>query len=77
MKLLIQHGADVNAHDEGYSTPLHLAVSSRIAFHGDTSIVQLLLSHGASADEQDDRGQSPFQIASSNGLSEIAELMSA
>ena len=76
VKLLIEQGADVNAHDKGYLTPLHLTVSS--PFPSDTNIgaVHLLLSHGANVDEEDGRGQTPFQLASSNGLSEIATLLS-
>jgi ankyrin repeat protein len=74
VKLLVQHGADVNAQDERHSTPLHLAASSHLALQG--NVVHLLLSHGANAGAKDDRGRTPFQIASSEGLSEIAELLS-
>ena len=73
VKLLIEEGADVNSHDKGCSTPLHLAVS---ASHGNIGVVRLLLSHGANGDERDDSGQTPFEIASSNGLSEVAKMLS-
>ena len=76
VKLLVQHGADVNAHDEEHSTPLHRAVSSRFALDGNINIVRELLGHGANVDERNDRGQTAFQIASSIGLFKIAELLS-
>ena len=76
VKLLIEEGADVNAHDKGNSTPLHLAASLLIAFDGLIGVVHLPLSHGANLDEKDGRGETPFQLASSNGVYEIAELLS-
>jgi len=74
VKLLVQHGADVSAQDERHSTPLHLAASSHLALQG--NVVNLLLSYGANADAKDDKGRTPFQIANSEGLSEIAGLLS-
>ena len=62
----------MTARDKTHSTPLHLAAS--LAFAG--GIVRLLLNHGANVGAKDDRGRTPFQIASSNGHSEIAELLS-
>ena len=75
MKLLIEQGADVNAHDKGRSTPLHLAVSPSFAFYANIGVLRLLLNHGANVDEKDGRGQTAFQIASLNGLSEIVTLL--
>jgi ankyrin repeat protein len=77
VRLLIQHRANINAHDEGYSTPLHLAISSAVVSVGYFNIVDLLLRHGADGHGKDGIGRTPFQIALSNGLSQIAELLSA
>ena len=74
VKLLIEHGADVNALDGKHSTPLHLAASSQLALKG--NVVRLLLSHGANVGAKDERDRTPLQIASSRGLLEIVELLS-
>ena len=42
-RLLIEHGADVNAHSEDRRTPLMIASG----FHGAAPVVRLLLEHGA------------------------------
>ena len=73
MELLLRHGANVDALDGRRSTPLHLAVSSRLALKGD--VVHLLLGYGANAGIKNDRGQTPFQISLSSGLPEITELL--
>ncbi len=46
IKLLIQHGADVNLHD-GFNTPLQVAV-----MRGAYKVVKILVSNGAKADEE-------------------------
>jgi ankyrin repeat protein len=71
VQILIQHGADVTARDETYSTPLHVAAS--LPFTG--NIVRMLLSLGANVGAKDDRGRTPYQIASSRGLFEISGLL--
>ncbi|XP_078661472.1 2-5A-dependent ribonuclease-like [Branchiostoma floridae x Branchiostoma belcheri] len=48
VKLLIQHGADVEARDEFGRTALHLASE-----YGHTGIVELLIQHGADVTAKD------------------------
>ena len=57
MQLLIQHGADVNARDNGNSTPLHLA--SR---WGGVESVQLLVQHGADVNARDEDDSTPLHL---------------
>jgi hypothetical protein len=58
-RVLLEHGADVNACSNRHITPLHLAVRSRRSI----DIVRVLLEHGASVDAEDDDGKTPFQAA--------------
>ena len=69
VQLLLKHGADanaeaVNAEDNGYSTPLHLATSS------DPEIVQLLLQHGADINALDQRHRTPLHLAMQSQVSD-------
>jgi ankyrin repeat protein len=49
VKLLLKHGADVNARDDSLTTSLHLAED-----HGQLEVAQLLLKHKADVNAQDD-----------------------
>ena len=60
VRLLIEHGADVKAPDEAYTTPLHLASSL-----GVPEIVQLLIDHGADVTVQDRTHKTALHLASS------------
>ena len=68
VRLLIQHGADVNKfHESGVggaegSYPLHAAV-----FHGQLDILSILLKSGAKMDQKCRRGLTPFQQACFRG----------
>lgn len=55
---LLDHGADVNARQQGGFTPLHAA-----AQHGDLAMAELLLSHGADRSARTDDGKTPYAIA--------------
>ena len=57
-RVLLEHGADVNACDGWHVTPLHLAVRKK-----KVDLVRVLLEHGASVDAEDGRGETPFQAA--------------
>jgi hypothetical protein len=71
-RLLLEHGADVNACNGGdLSTPLHMATRN-----GRVEVVRVLLEHGANVGAEDNDGQTPFQLASSEGQSDIIKLLS-
>ncbi|KAN0136414.1 ankyrin repeat domain protein, partial [Lactarius tabidus] len=71
VRLLIEHGASVNAYDKNHQTPLHRVSSCS----PNTDSLRLLLENGADVDVEDDEGLTPFQIASSKGHHEIAQLL--
>ena len=70
VKLLLAHGADVNAEDGNGDSPL-LWASSR----GDTEIVKLLLVHGADVNIKNNNGETSLYWASSRGHTEIVKLL--
>jgi len=57
-RLLLEAGADPNAHGEDGETPLHCAV-----LHQDWELAKLLLAFGASKEEQTTGGSTPLDIA--------------
>lgn len=59
MRLLIEHGADVNVLDGNRSTPLHLAASQ-----GKMQNMQLLIDNGADVNVQDGNNLTPWQLVS-------------
>lgn len=58
VKLLLEHGADINAVNEAEFTALHGA-----AFRGLNEVVQLLVERGANIDARDFRGRTPYRLA--------------
>jgi ankyrin repeat protein len=58
VKLLLDHGADVNAISNGFS-PLHTATRAHF-IEGVTAIMALLLDYGANVNETDATGQTPL-----------------
>ncbi|KAN0136448.1 ankyrin, partial [Lactarius tabidus] len=72
VRLLIEHGASVNAYDKNHQTPLHWLSSCD---NPDVDSLRPLLENGADLDVEDDEGLTPFQRASSKGHRWIAQLL--
>ncbi len=71
VKLLLDHGAEINARDqESGATPLSYAASL-----GRAEVVDLLLTRGADATLKNTRGQTPLDLAEQNDQKEISELI--
>jgi ankyrin repeat protein len=62
VRLLIEHGADVQAQDQNLSTPLHLASS----LFQNAESVQLLIEYGADVHAQDQSHKTPLDLVPSN-----------
>ena len=69
VRVLLDHGADVNAQDSIDWTPLHLA-----SCEGHLKVVQLLLDYGATVNAQSGDG-SPLHLASDWGNLEVVRLL--
>ena len=69
-RLLLEHGAPVNARQQGGWKPIHAA-----AQNGDRAMVELLLRHGADPRAANDQGQTPLSLAREKGHAEITELL--
>jgi hypothetical protein len=63
VRLLLEHGADVNAKDEYKATPLHFAACPGI---GNADIVRLLIDAGADHKAKDDDGRTALSEAKSS-----------
>jgi ankyrin repeat protein len=71
VKLLLDHGAEINARDqESGATPLAYAASL-----GRAEVVELLLDRGADAALKNIRGQTALELAEENNQKEITELL--
>ena len=68
VKLLLGHGADPNARQEGGFTPLHAA-----ARNGDVEAIRTLLFYGADADVQSYEGKYPLNYAQESRKPEAVE----
>ena len=69
-RLLIEHGADVNARQQGGVTALH-----GTAAHGQIELAKLLLSHGADVNAKMDDGSTALDLAVKNNQTEMADLL--
>ncbi len=69
-RLLLEHGAPVDARQQGGWVPIHAA-----AQNGDADMVELLLAHGADAGLVNDDGKTPAMVAAGKGHSGIAALL--
>ena len=70
VRLLVDHGADVNALDCSHSTPLHLA-----SLRGVLEVVQILIKHGADVNAQNETNSTPLHRASLLGDIQIVQLL--
>ena len=70
-RLLLKHGADVNAAGYNRWTPLHEAVQL-----GRVEVVRVLLEHGANVDAEDNDGKTPLQFIPKTRRDEIVKLLS-
>ena len=61
-RLLLEHGADINAWVKDSRTPLHVAVENRMV-----EVVRMLHEHGANIGVEDDAGRTPLHLAASYG----------
>jgi len=71
IRLLLEHGADIDALNNNYATPLHVG-----AYYGCTIAARLLLEHGANVHLQDNEDKTPFEVASALGSEKLAQLLS-
>ncbi|ARU60567.1 hypothetical protein CBW65_05355 [Tumebacillus avium] len=69
-ELLLQNGANANAHQQDGFTPLHEA-----AQNGDEAMISLLLAHGADRTVTKADGETPLQTALSHDRAQAAELL--
>ncbi len=72
VRLLLEHGADVNARAALGVTPLHTAAS-----RGNAPLVALLLERGAKVDAHMDDGKTPAIVAADHGHPELAARLRA
>ncbi len=70
VKLLIEHGSDVNFKNSLGTCALHLAVKN-----GFYEIAKLLIDNGAEIDVKDLDGKTPLMLAIENGYVEIATIL--
>lgn len=69
-RLLLEHGAPVNARQQAGWVPIHAA-----AQNGDREMVDLFLTHGADSAIANDAGQTAAMVARNKGHTEIAVLL--
>jgi ankyrin repeat protein len=69
-RVLIEHGADVNARAASDFTPLHESAAS-----GKTDFAQLLLEHGADPNAKASDGKTPLDYAREHNREEMVELL--
>ncbi|KAK9891834.1 hypothetical protein WA026_016633 [Henosepilachna vigintioctopunctata] len=70
VRLLVAHGADVNAQSTTGNTPLMYGCAG-----GHTEVVQFLLEHGANVEDHNENGHTPLMEAASAGHVGLAKIL--
>ena len=70
LRLLLEHGADVNVRTHGGWTSLHFA-----SLYEAPEDVRVLLEHGADVEAKRDNGKTTLQFAISRGQDKIVKLL--
>jgi hypothetical protein len=70
LRLLLQHGANINAPNKYGRTPLYLATKV-----GALEAVRLLLEHGADVKAKDNEGKAALEVAADRGYDDLVELL--
>ena len=70
LRLLLEHGADINAQNRVGRTPLH-----RASFNGALEAVRLLLEHGADVEAKNIVGETALQEAADRGHDNVVKLL--
>jgi ankyrin repeat protein len=69
-RLLLEHGADVNARNEHGSAPLHGAAGA-----GRVDVVRVLLEHGANVGAENCEGKTPLHAAAENERVDVVRVL--
>ena len=72
VKLLLEKGADIDAHGEKYGTALQAATLNR-----SVAMIRLLLDRGADPAAKDKHGSTPLMVASRTSNQEVRDLFVA
>jgi ankyrin repeat protein len=70
VELLLEHGAEVNAQQQGGWTALHAA-----AHHGDVAMAKMLLARGADPKDTNGEGKTALDLAVADVHEEVARLL--
>ena len=70
LRLLLEHGADINLQNQIGLSPLHWA-----SINGALEVVYLLLEHGANVEAERKDGKTALQYAAEEGHDEVVELL--
>jgi ankyrin repeat protein len=70
LRLLLEHGADINVQNQLGWSPLHLA-----SINGALDVGHLLLGHGADVQAKGNDGKTALQEAADRGYNEVVELL--